>query len=309
MSRDQRIFRIASQHNRVVTWEQLAAAGISRRAIAHRVRTGRLYRRHKGVYLLDPVDKASRLTLLTAAVAACGPDAVLSHASAAELWGFLPACPGAIHVSVTDRNPGIRPGVRRHRSYTLEPHDIRIRHRIRVTSPARTIVDNARHHDLEELVGNALASELVSQRRIEEAMARHPSRPGMARLSAILHQDGGPRWTRSWAERRILQLVRQAGLPLPKTNVMVNGYLVDAVWPDQRLIVEVDGYDFHRGRRAFETDRRRDATHVAAGYRVIRFTAIQLRDEPLIVIGQLAAALALASVTNARAGAESLPAR
>ena len=110
----------------------------------------------------------------------------------------------------------------------------------------------------------------------------------------MLHQPGGPRRTRSWGERRLLALVRQAGLPVPMTNRMLNGHEVDAVWADHRLIVEIDGYDFHGGRRAFETDRARDAAHVAAGYRVIRFTANQLRDEPLIVIGQLSAALALA---------------
>lgn len=299
MTRDERIFRIARQHNRVITWDQLLDAGISRRAIAHRRQTGRLYRRHPGVYLLDPPQEASRLTLLTAAVAACGPNAVLSHASAAELWGFLPARPGPIDVTVAGRNPGVRPGIRRHRTYTLEPRDVRGRHRVRITSPARTIIDSACDRDLEQLVGTALASELVTQRQIEQAIARCPTRPGIRRLHAVLHQDGGPRWTRSWAERRLLALVRQARLPVPDTNVELNGYLVDAVWRDRRLVLEADGGRFHRGRAAFETDRARDAAHVAAGYRVIRFTALQLRDEALLVIAQLSAALALASDTNA----------
>ena len=96
---------------------------------------------------------------------------------------------------------------------------------------------------------------------------------------------------------------------MPLTNRLLFGFQVDAVWPELKLVVEVDGYEFHGDRRSFENDRARDATLVAAGYRVIRFTATQLADEPLIVIGQLAAALALASETNARTSVESSPAR
>jgi very-short-patch-repair endonuclease len=294
MSRDLLIRRIATQHNRVITWDQLVDASISRRAIAHRVATGRLYRHHTGVYLLDPPEQAGRLTQLTAAVAACAPDAVLSHRSAAELWGLLEPRPGDIDVTVVARNPGVRPGVRRHRSRTLTPRDIRTKRGIRVTSPARTAIDNARDRDLEELLANALAANRVSIQQLDLAIARWWSLPGVGRLDRILHQKGGPRRTRSWAERRLLSLVRQAGLPVPITNTLLHGYQVDALWPEHRLVVEVDSWGFHGGREAFGTDRARDAAHVAAGYRVIRFTADQLEHQPLIVIGQLSAALALA---------------
>jgi very-short-patch-repair endonuclease len=293
MSLDLRIAGIAGQHNRVITWSQLVEAGISRRAVAHRVATGRLYRHHTGVYLLDPPQQASRLTLLTAAVAACGEDAALSHSSAAELYGFLPARPGPIDVTVAGRNPGQRPGIRRHRSRTIGPRDTRTRHRIRVTSPARTIVDNACDPDLEQLVATALASELVTVRQIEREIARCQIRHGVRRLNAVLRQQGGPRLTRSWGERRMLSLIRRAGLPVPETNYPMFEYVLDAFWPEHKLVVEVDGYEFHGDRQAFESDRARDAKLVAAGYRVIRFTAIQLRDQPLVVISRLAAALAL----------------
>jgi very-short-patch-repair endonuclease len=294
MSLDPRIIGIAEGHNRVITWDQLLDAGVSRRAVAHRVATGRLYRHHTGVYLLEPPSQVSRLTLLTAAVAACGPDAVLSHRSAAELWGLLEPGPGAIDVTVIGRNPGVRDGVRRHRSRTLTPDDVRTKRGVRVTSPVRTVLDNARDPELEELLGNALDANLVTAPRLDLAIAECPTRPGVRRLHRMLHAPGGPRRTRSWGERRLLALVRQSGLPVPLTNRMLNGYQVDAVWPEQRLVVEIDGYEFHHGRRAFATDRARDAAHVAAGYRVLRFTATQLRDEPFVVIGQLAAALALA---------------
>ena len=292
---DRAIEWIAARNNRVVTWAALQAAGIGNRAVEHRVAIGRLYRRHTGVYLLEPPGRADRLTLLTAAVAACGPGALLSHRSAAELWGMRPPHPGDIDVMVIGRNPGVRPGIRRHRIAALDSTDVRSRRGIKVTSPARTIIDNAGDPDLEELVAAAIAAGRVRPRQIEQAIARYPTCPGVARLSAILRQDGGPRLTRSWGERRILALIRKAGLPVPETNVPLHGYNVDALWRDLRLVVEVDGYESHGDRAAFEADRARDATHVAAGYRVIRFTAVQLRDEPLVVIARLAAALAAAA--------------
>jgi very-short-patch-repair endonuclease len=299
MSLDLRIGQITGAHNRVITWEQLVDAGISRRAIAHRVRTGRLYRRHTGVYLLDPPDRASRLTLMTAAVAACGHDAVLSHRSAAELWGMLEPRPGEIDVTVIGRNPGLRPGIRRHRSRTIGPQDVRTKRGVRVTSPVRTVLDNARDRDLEELLANAFAATLVNQRQLDRVIARFPVFPGVAQLRGLLRQEGGPRWTRSWGERRLLSLVREAGLPVPLTNRQLYGFQVDAVWFEHKLVVEVDSRLFHGDRDAFENDRARDATLVAHGYRVLRFTARQLRDQPLVVLGQLAAALALALKTDA----------
>jgi very-short-patch-repair endonuclease len=113
------------------------------------------------------------------------------------------------------------------------------------------------------------------------------------------HQDGDARRTRSWGERRLLALVRQAGLPVPVTNVLLHGHQVDALWPEYKLVVEIDGYEYHGSRGSFESDRARDAKLVAAGYVVIRFTARQLEECPLVVLTQLAAALALASETNA----------
>jgi very-short-patch-repair endonuclease len=309
---DRVIRALGNANNRVATRRALQAAGIGGNLITLRVATGLLYRIHHGVYLLDPPEKASRITLLTAAVEACGPGAVLSHRSAAELWELLPEQPGYIEVTVVARTAGDRPGIRRHRVPELDPRDIRTRHGIRVTSLARTVLDGAsyrRGQDLEELVGAAIGPGRTSVPEIDAAIERCPARRGVRRLRGLLRQDGGPRWTRSWAERRLLSLIREAGLPVPLTNRQLHGFQLDAVWPDHKLVVEVDGWLFHRDRDAFENDRARDATLVAHGYRVIRFTARQLRDQPLVVLGQLAAALALASDTNARMSAESSPAR
>lgn len=297
---DRLIVRLAGDNNRVVTRRMLDAAGVGTNAITTRVASGRLHRRHHGVYLLDPPERASRVTLLTAAVEACGPGAVLSHQSAAELWELLPAHAGLIEVTVVTRCSGDRPEIRRHRVSELDRADIRTRHGIKVTSPARTVLDNARHPLLEDLIAAGFDRGLVTERQIDESIVRCPSRRGVRRVRRILTQRGGPRLTRSWGERRLLSLIRQAGLPVPLTNRLLLGFNVDAVWQDLKLVVEVDGHEFHGDRDAFENDRARDAVLVAHGYRVLRFTARQLRDQPLLVLGQLAAALALASETQAR---------
>lgn len=296
---DRVIQALGEANNRVVTYRALTAAGIGANLITLRVATGLLYRHHHGVYLLDPPERASRITVMTAAVDACGPGAVLSHRSAAELWELLPPDKGHIEVTVVGHNAGDRPDIRRHRVKELDPADIRTRHGIRVTSPARTALDNARHPLLEELIASALDRGLVTERQIEASIDRAPTRRGVRRVRGILSQRGGARLTRSWGERRLLSLIREAGLPVPLMNRLLLGFKVDALWPDLKLVVETDGYEFHGDRDSFENDRARDATLVAHGYTVLRFTAIQLRDQPLVVLGQLAAALALALERNA----------
>jgi very-short-patch-repair endonuclease len=99
-------------------------------------------------------------------------------------------------------------------------------------------------------------------------------------------------WTQSEAESRFLELIAAAGLPAPRVNQLIDGMTVDCVWPDRRLIIEVDGWRWHRLRRDFENDRRRDARLQIAGWRVVRFTAARIRDDPEALIGELRALLA-----------------
>jgi very-short-patch-repair endonuclease len=288
---DLTIARLAADQHRVVTWPQLLAAGLGRRSVAHRVALGRLYRIHQGVYLLEPPETATRLTLFAAAVRAYGRDALLSHRSAAELWGLLPPEPGDVDVTVVGRNPGKRSGIRRHRITALDPRDARTRTGLRVTAPARTALDLspcllAEH--LEGLVAAARVERLATDRQIVDTLGRCPTHPGVAALKAVLRTAGGPSLTRSRAERRLLELVRQAGLSVPVTNARTGAYEVDFLWQEARLAVEVDGYAFHGDRAAFERDRRRDAALLSAGWRVMRFTWRQIVEEPLLVVGRIA---------------------
>ncbi len=194
-----------------------------------------------------------------AAVLACGADAVLSHRSAAMLWGILP--PGRV-IEVTVPGSGgrrRRQGIRLHRSLTLSSADLTRRARIPVTKPARTLADL--HRVLP-------AAEFASALRQAEYL-RLPLGDDMA----------GDR-TRSELEARFLRLCRRHRLPRPEVNVRIDRFLVDFLWRQARLIVEVDGWKSHGSRSAFEGDRARDIHLKLLGYEVVRFTWRQLVDHP-----------------------------
>jgi very-short-patch-repair endonuclease len=238
---------------------------------------------------------ASRLTLFTAAVDACGADALLSHFAAAELWGLMRRQNGPIDVTVVGRNPGTKgDGVRVHRTIRLDSRDVRTIQGVRVTSPARTLLDLAAlvpDEQLEDLIAQARVQRLVTERAIHVVSDVYKTRPGAGRLRALTERELGTGYTRSRAERLLVKLIRQAQLPIPRTNVRLHGLEVDALWPEYRLVVEVDSFRFHGDRAAFERDRARDAKLVAAGYRVIRVTWRQLTEQPLTVVARIARAL------------------
>jgi very-short-patch-repair endonuclease len=177
----------------------------------------------------------------------------------------------------------------------LHRRDLRTRGGIRLTSPARTIADLAaelRLADVERLAAEAQRRGLATRRELEDQLGRCERVPGAPALRSVLGQDRGPAFTRSEAERRLLRLVRAAALPAPLTNARRHGYELDFLWPEQRVVAEVDGLRFHGDLRAQRADRRRDAELVALGYVVLRFTWDRLKGEPEVVVAQLAAALA-----------------
>lgn len=250
---------------------------------------GRLHRLHRGVYLLGH-SVAPPLARETAAILACGPGAVLSHASAGGLWGILETPPGAIDVTVAGRDCGRRVGVRHHRARRLLDADVRWREGLPVTAPARTLIDLAAALDdrsLERAVNEALVSRIASEDDIAAALYRSRARPGVPALRRLLEQAREPRLTRSEAEERLLMLIRKSGLPAPRTNVKLDTYEVDFLWSAARLVVEVDGFAFHSTRAAFERDRRRDADLQARGLTVMRLTWRQIVEEPEATVVRL----------------------
>lgn len=269
---------------------QLLAAGIDRRAIDRRVANGELTRRHAGVYragLAAPVELEDE----TVALLACGPTAMLSHHSAATLWGLRPgrACP--IHVTVAIGQHHRRPaGVIVHRSRLLEPRDIAIERGLPVTSPARTMLDIAAtlpERDLGYILAEGLHKRLLTEGTLLEILPRSGRHTGRHALTQVIQRRTGS-LTESQAQRRLLQLIRDAGLPPPETEVPLLDYRVDLLWRNIKLIVEVDGYQFHGTRASFERDRRRDARLTAAGFTVVRFAAPEIEHEPLAVVARLA---------------------
>ncbi len=265
----QSIAALAAQQRGLVTRKQLLAAGIPERSVSRRLAAGRLHRLHRGVYLVGhPVPPPLALEL--AALLACGPTAVLSHRTAAVLWRFLPSWAGPVEVIAPDRRCRPRPGLKPHAAKLQRP-EITTRQALRITTPARTLADLASVLDPTEL-----------ERATNEAEV----------LGLVEGRSARAGVTRSEAERRLLALLRRAGLPPTATNTRIAGQEVDVLYAEARLVVEMDGYAFHRTRAAFERDRRRDAELAAAGFRVVRVTWRALTTEPEALIARLAGALA-----------------
>jgi very-short-patch-repair endonuclease len=286
------VLGLARRQHGVISWGQLARHGMSARWVDHRVARGWLRRLHRGVYLVGPLD--GPYSRFMAATLAAGPGALLSHYAAAVLDGLRPPADGPIDVTVSGRRARSRPGLRIHRSH-IHPADATRRHGIPVTTPARTLLDLAataptNDLDLDLALNEAQIQRRVSSHSLDEQFSRYPRHRGTAALRKALRTE--PRLTRSEAERLMLDLVREAGLPTPEANVRIAGYEVDLLWRERKLIAEIDGYAFHSMRSSFERDRRRDQELVAAGYRVIRVTWRQITDETVGVAARLATALA-----------------
>ncbi len=216
-----------------------------------------------------------------AAVLACGPGAVLSHDSAAALFGIGSEHGVQIEVSVGPGWDRRRPGIRVHRR-RFGRRAIGTFDGIPVTSVVQTLVDLAGRHDrltVERMVDEADRLDLITPPRLRAALPDHRGEPGVARLRAWLDRRTF-RLTRSRLERLFLPMARGVGLPVPETKVWVNGFEVDFLWRDLRLVVETDSLRHHRTPAQQSRDHLRDQRHTAAGYTCLRFTHEQVRYEP-----------------------------
>lgn len=297
-SPEARIAAIAGCQRGRIARRQLLAVGVTRDMIASRLKRGLLRPGFAGVYVVGH-DAPLRWGAEAAALLAAGPGAQLSHLSAGALWQILPmnAGDGSIHVTVPRATAPRRAGAVFHRTTTLLPRDTRIHQGLPVTSVARALLDVApllgpRHVEL------ALDSALrhhCNPLQIADIIERHPRHPGAARLRPLM-DSGDPRETvtASEGEELLLALLRRAGLPTPELNVGLHGFSVDALWRAQRVVLEVDGWLFHRTRRSFEDDRAKGAVLAAHGFSVVRATPRQLRDHPMPTAVRMAQALAWA---------------
>jgi very-short-patch-repair endonuclease len=256
--------RLATHQCGVVGRDQLVALGFTRREINRRVDARRLIRLHQGVYAVGHEALSDRGRMIAALLAA-GPGAALSHRTAAYLWKILPSMPSFVDVTLTDRKPRSRHELKIHRAVSLETTR---HHGLLTTTPLQTI-DQLKEPDATRARAEALVQRLIPRTADDHAEP-----------------------TRSELERALLPALRRAGLPRPLVNHPVCGHEVDFYWPQQRLIVETDGWATHGHRAAFERDRAHDAARQAAGFTVVRFTWRQVLEETLLVtvqIGQLLA--------------------
>ena len=232
--------------------------------IAGWVRNGRLRRLHRGVYAVgaQPLTSLSRFR---AAVLACGEGAALSHRSAAVLWRIGKDYRGPIEVTVP-RNRRHRRGIRVYRGdVTVVMH-----HGIPVTTPAQTIIDLADvliERSVEQALAIAEREGLVNREDLKPLHGRRGAGT-IARLAAAHHVA----FTRSDLEEWFVDLIRTSDLPQPLFNHIVHGREVDAYWPGERLVVEVDSWKYHSDPSAFSADRAKDAHLISHGERVLRIT-------------------------------------
>lgn len=261
---------MAARQHGLVSTRQLSEAGIGHSAVSRRIEAGRLHRIHRGVYAVGH----ARLSFdgrLMAAVLACGEMAAVSHHSAAALWQLLPLADGPVHISVAGASGRERRrGLRIHRRRSLAAGATTRHKGIPVTTPAQTLSD----------LRSVLAP--PQWRRAIRQAEMMGFRTGVKERSAP---------TRSELEDRFLALCRRHDLPLPEINVRLGRYEVDFLWRTERVIVETDGYRYHRGSQAFEDDHDRDLTLRILGYDVRRFSYRQVTESPQRVAAAVRQAL------------------
>jgi very-short-patch-repair endonuclease len=269
---DGRIAAIAARQHGVVSVAQLQAVGLTRDAITHRARQGRLHRHHRGVYSVG-TPALSWHGHWKAAVLAAGGSAVLSHRSAAALWELLEPVDGPVEITLPGRGGRRKQvGLRIRRSTSLLAMH-RTRHLgIEVTTPARTIVDLRR---------------LVEAPVLRRAIRR-------AEFLGLPLGDIETDHTRSELEAIFLRLCRHHGIPVPEVNVRVGAYLVDFLWREERVIAETDGFHAHRGRAAFSRDRARLVELRALGFEVLPFSYEQVVGRGSWVVAAVKRALSSA---------------
>ncbi len=267
---DSALTRIAERQHGLVTRAQLGECGLSPNAIALRIKRGQLHRIHRGVYAVGH-RALSQHGHWMAAVLACGEGAMLSHTSAAALWGFLKPFRGPIHITSPSSNGrSRRRGIILHRSRSLaaNPSLATERLRIPVATPQRTI------DDLRDVVPPYMVRRAIRQ-------AEHLG----LRLNQATKSE--TKRTRSDLELDFLAFCSRHSFPRPEVNVKVGKWEVDFLWPEQRVAVETDFFDYHRGSIPFEDDHQRELDLRRLGYAVRRYTGAQLDNYPAEIVVDL----------------------
>jgi very-short-patch-repair endonuclease len=258
------IAALAGVQHGVVSRTQLLAAGISERQIEWRLRTERLHRVRRGVYAVGH-GALSHLGVWMAAVLVAGERAALSHWSAASLWRMRPGRGPRSHVTAPRKRKGNQT-ITFHYAHLLED-EVTTEQNIPVTTPARTLLD------LAPLLPSPVLARMVESAppsNLAQLLSRHPQKPGVPKLKKIVATPQP--MTRSDLEATLLEAMTKAGLPHPEVNLVIEGYEVDFLWREHRVIAELDSYVTHGSPAAFERDRERDRKLAIAGWHTVRIT-------------------------------------
>jgi hypothetical protein len=278
--RSRQAWELAGRQHGIVARRQLLALGFNSREIEHRIARGRLHVVMRGVYAVG-WPRLTRERRWMAAVLACGNGAMLSHRSAAALWGIGVEKPGVVEVSVTRRCELRRPGLRVRGRPSLRAEEVTSIDGIPVTSIVQTLIDLATEipsRRLERAVNEADKLDLIDPEALRAALDDRPGEPGVKALRKVLDKRT---FCLSDSDLEILfrPIATAAGLPQPLTKQLVNGYEVDFFWPELNLVVETDGLRYHRTPSTQTRDARRDRAHVVVGMTPLRFTHYEIRYE------------------------------
>jgi len=280
---DRAIWELAHEQYGVVALRQLHGLGISDGAVRRRLADRQLHPLFRGVFVVGARHPTLR-GRWKGATLALGDDALLSHQDAGVLSDLTEARQSVVHVTVPGRHAEHQPGIRAHRTRRVHPEDADAIEGIPVTSAARTLLDLApilSATRLRRAYTQAERTRALDLVAVQNVIARTSGHRGARRLRRLVGYDpAAAASAESELERIFLDLLTDNDLPMPQTNVLVDGYLVDAYWPEAELVVELDGYEFHNDREAFERDRRRIADLRAAGKEVLPLTYAQVAREP-----------------------------
>lgn len=297
---DRLIRRTATRQDGLIQHAQLLGHGLSLTQIHYRLRVGRLTRIHRGVYAVghSAITRKARLRAATM----IATDVRLRLFSAAEWWSLI--SPRTGNVLVTSPRCIRRPGITATHQ-TLPADELETDDGVPRTSVSRTLFDLASEgrDTFESALRKAEFRNLTSLLSVPDLLDRYPGARGTTTIRSVLGAKLYLRHTESWLEELFLPFLLDRGIELPQTNVTLEAeghrYRVDCFWPSARLVVELDGRDAHARELAFESDRERDGNLLAAGYRVLRITRLQLEQEPDLVERRLRAALAGRVVSSA----------
>jgi hypothetical protein len=279
---------LAQRQHGVLSYGQLRELGFSKGHIARAQEAGRLQRLHRGVYAVGHAPLSDRARA-TAALLVFPGTAVLSHRSAAWLWGLIPTAPREAEVTLAARG-NRRPGLRIHRVWSLADEERTTYEELPVTSVARTLVDLAGStsgRELSRVVDRARRRGKLDLAAIDRALGRRSGSFGRERLREVLRLYRQPAFDRARSELLFLDAIHDVGLSVPKINCWVEKWEIDAYWEAERFAVEVDGWETHGSRDAFESDRLRQEDLKLAGIDSIRITARRIEQEPQAVARRL----------------------